>query len=199
MTSRSRTSCQDPSSAGNDVRCARWPRTACPSVCECVGTLCRVLGAFIETEVVRRQVTPFSSAGRWAADPQTRRGAGSDQRRCSAAGNHSHTSRHAGSDFLRARSSIRRCAADFERRVCVSAGAVVRRAVRMAPFRANAWPGAPKLSPSSPNTLGESVHHVRPNAHREPLRRRCSSALGAWQALKRSLGGILRWKHTLAT
>jgi hypothetical protein len=53
----------------------------------------------------------------------------------------------------------------------------------MTPFRANVRPGAPRLSPSSPDISGERVHHARLNTHREPLYRRCSRALGAVRRL----------------
>jgi hypothetical protein len=69
----------------------------------------------------------------------------------------------------------------------------------MTPFRANAWPGALKLSPSSLDTSGERVHHARPSTHRESLHRRCNSALWACQALKRPRIDILQCKTTLAT
>jgi hypothetical protein len=84
-------------------------------------------------------------------------------------------------------------------RVRISARAVLRRAVRMTLFLANVRPGAPKLSPSSPDTSGERVHHARLNAHCESLHRRCSSALGACRALKRPRVNIFRCKNTLAT
>jgi hypothetical protein len=71
------------------MRCARLLYTACPHVCECVGALCRVLGGFIATDVVRRQVSPFSSSGRCAVDPQTRLGARSNEGWSTAPANYS--------------------------------------------------------------------------------------------------------------
>jgi hypothetical protein len=152
MTSRCRTSYWTPSSTEINVRCARWLCTGCPDVSEGVGTLWRVLGTYIVTEVVRRQLAPFSSGGRGASNSETSRGARSDHCWCSVAVKHSYKSRCARSNFLRAHSSTRHCAVDFKMGVRASSAAVARRAAIMVPFRVNAWPGARKLSPSSPDT-----------------------------------------------
>jgi hypothetical protein len=97
------------------------------------GALWRVLGGFIATDVVRRQVSPFSSSGRCAADPQIRRDARSNSG-CLPRREPIYKRLGVLGETFCALSSSRHCAADFEKRVCASFGAVARTAARRTPW-----------------------------------------------------------------